>query len=143
MAEVKKMTQTAIVRELAETTGVNNKVSKHYLESLAELAVRETKKNGVFIVPGIGRLVRAERKARVGRNPATGEAIKIPAKKVVKFRLAKSVKDCHRSAKSKEVVIGSVSLLVKTPQPSGAGFSFTSEKRPKPANQACPTAKEG
>ena len=93
MAEVKKMTQTAIVKELAETTGVNNKVSKQYLESLAELAVRETKKNGVFIVPGIGRLVRAERKARVGRNPATGEAIKIPAKKVVKFRLAKSVKD--------------------------------------------------
>jgi len=93
MAEVKKMTQTAIVRELAEITGVNNKVSKHYLETLAELAVRETKKNGVFIVPGIGRLVRAERKARVGRNPATGEAIKIPAKKVVKFRLAKSVKD--------------------------------------------------
>jgi DNA-binding protein HU-beta len=90
---VKKMTQTAIVRELAETTGVNNKVSKQYLESLADLAVRETKKNGVFIVPGIGRLVRAERKARVGRNPATGEAIKIPAKKVVKFRLAKSVKD--------------------------------------------------
>jgi len=93
MAEVKKMTQTAIVRELAETTGVNNKVSKQYLESLADLAIRETKKNGVFIVPGIGRLVRAERKARVGRNPATGEAIKIPAKKVVKFRLAKSVKD--------------------------------------------------
>jgi DNA-binding protein HU-beta len=93
MAEVKKMTQTAIVRELAEATGVNNKVSKQYLDSLAELAVRETKKNGVFIVPGIGRLVRADRKARVGRNPATGEAIKIPAKKVVKFRLAKSVKD--------------------------------------------------
>jgi DNA-binding protein HU-beta len=93
MAEVKKMTQTAIVRELAEITGVNNKVSKQYLESLADLAVRETKKNGVFIVPGIGRLVRADRKARVGRNPATGEAIKIPAKKVVKFRLAKSVKD--------------------------------------------------
>jgi DNA-binding protein HU-beta len=93
MAEVKKMTQTAIVRELAETTGVNNKVSKHYLETLTELAIRETKKNGVFILPGIGRLVRAERKARVGRNPATGEAIKIPAKKVVKFRIAKSVKD--------------------------------------------------
>ena len=49
MAEIKKMTQTAIVKELAETTGVNNKVSKHYLESLADLAVRETKKNGVFI----------------------------------------------------------------------------------------------
>lgn len=93
MAEVKRMTQTAIMRELAETSGVNNKVAKTFMEALAELAVRETKKNGVFILPGIGRLVRAERKARTGRNPATGEAIKIPAKKVVKFRLAKSVKD--------------------------------------------------
>ncbi|MDQ2774528.1 MAG: HU family DNA-binding protein [Acidobacteriota bacterium] len=93
MAEVKRMTQTAIIRELAETAGVNNKVSKQFMESLAQLAVRETKKNGVFVLPGIGRLVRAERKARTGRNPATGEAIKIPAKKVVKFRLAKSVKD--------------------------------------------------
>lgn len=93
MAEVKKMTQTAIVRELAETTGINNRVAKQFIESLAQLAVRETKKNGVFILPGIGRLVRAERKARTGRNPATGETIKIPAKKVVKFRLAKSVKD--------------------------------------------------
>ena len=87
------MTQTSIIRELAETTGISNKVSKQFIESLATLAVRETKKNGVFILPGIGRLVRADRKARTGRNPATGEAIKIPAKKVVKFRLAKSVKD--------------------------------------------------
>jgi DNA-binding protein HU-beta len=93
MAELKKMTQTAIVRELAETTGISNKVAKQYIEALATMAVRETKKNGVFILPGIGRLVRADRKARTGRNPATGEAIKIPAKKVVKFRLAKSVKD--------------------------------------------------
>ena len=93
MAENKRMTQTAIVRELAETTGVNGRVAKQFMESLAELAVRETKKNSVFILPGIGRLVRADRKARVGRNPATGEAIKIPAKKVVKFRIAKSVKD--------------------------------------------------
>lgn len=93
MAEIKRMTQTAIVRELAETTGVNNRVAKQFMESLADLAVRETKKSGVFILPGIGRLVRADRKARTGRNPATGEAIKIPAKKVVKFRVAKSVKD--------------------------------------------------
>jgi DNA-binding protein HU-beta len=91
--DAKKMTQTAIIKELAETTGISNKVAKHFLESYAQLAVRETKKNGVFVMPGVGRLVRAERKARVGRNPATGEAIKIPAKKVVKFRLSKSVKD--------------------------------------------------
>ena len=101
MAEVKKMTQTAIIRELAETTGVNSKVAKHFVESLAQMAVRETKKNGMFVMPGIGRLVRAERKARVGRNPATGEAIKIPAKKVVKFRIAKSVKDAIVPPKKK------------------------------------------
>ena len=93
MAEVKRMTQTAIVKELAETTSVNNKVAKQFMESLADLAIRETKKNGVFILPGIGRLVRADRKARIGRNPATGESIKIPARKVVKFRLAKSIAD--------------------------------------------------
>ena len=95
MAEVKRMTQTAIVRELAETTGINNRVAKQFMEALSELAIRETKKNGVFVLPGIGRLVRADRKARIGRNPATGEAIKIPAKKVVKFRLAKAVKDAN------------------------------------------------
>jgi DNA-binding protein HU-beta len=99
MAETKRMTQTAIVRELAETTGVNNRVAKHFMETLAQLAVRETKKNGMFVMPGIGRLVRAERKARIGRNPATGEAIKIPAKRVVKFRVAKSVKDAIVPAK--------------------------------------------
>jgi DNA-binding protein HU-beta len=92
MAET-KMTQTAIVRELAETAEISNKVAKAVVEHFAAMAVRETKKNGVFVLPGIGRLVRSERKARMGRNPATGEAIKIPAKKVVKFRIAKSVKD--------------------------------------------------
>jgi DNA-binding protein HU-beta len=101
MAEGKRMTQTAIVRELAETTGLNNRVSKQFVEALAELAVRETKKNGVFVVPNLGRLVRVDRKARIGRNPATGEAIKIPAKKVVKFRIAKSVKDAIVPPKKK------------------------------------------
>ena len=93
MAEVTRMTQTQIVKELAESTGVGNKVAKQFIEKFAELAVRETKKKGVFVLPGIGRLVRVERKARTGRNPATGESIKIPAKKVVKFRIAKAVKD--------------------------------------------------
>ena len=93
MAEVKRMTQTAIVKELAEKSGVNNKVSKAYLDALAALAVQETKKNGVFVIPGLGRLVKAERKARLGRNPQTGETIKIKAKTVVKFRVAKAAKD--------------------------------------------------
>ncbi len=88
-----KMTQTQMVRELAEATQVNNKVAKQFITTLGEMAVRETKKNGMFVIPGIGRLVRVDRKARTGRNPATGEAIKIPAKKVVKFRVAKAVKD--------------------------------------------------
>ena len=57
------------------------------------MAVKQTKKSGVFVLPGIGRLVRSDRKARIGRNPATGEQIKIPAKKVVKFRVAKAAKD--------------------------------------------------
>ncbi len=93
MAEVKRMTQSQLVKEIAGACEVNNKVAKQFLDAYANIAVRETKKNGVFVVPGIGRLVRVERKARTGRNPATGEAIKIPAKKVVKFRVAKAVKD--------------------------------------------------
>jgi DNA-binding protein HU-beta len=88
-----KMTQTALVKELAGAAEVANKVAKAIVENLATIAVRETKKNGVFVIPGIGRLVRQDRKARMGRNPATGAAIKIPAKKVVKFRVAKACKD--------------------------------------------------
>ncbi len=101
MAAATKMTQTQVIKELAGACGVNNKVAKQFILSLGELAVKETKKNGVFIIPGIGRLVRQERKARTGRNPATGEAIKIPAKKVVKFRIAKAVKDAIVPPKKK------------------------------------------
>jgi DNA-binding protein HU-beta len=88
-----KMTQSQIMKELAGATGTSTKVAKQFVTSYADLAVKETKKNGMFVLPGIGRLVRVDRKARMGRNPATGEAIKIPAKKVVKFRVAKAVKD--------------------------------------------------
>ena len=92
MAE-KRMTQTQLVRKLAENCAVSNKVARQLLDTVAEEAIKEVKKNGVFVVPGLGRLVRVDRKARMGRNPATGEAIKIPAKKVVKFRVAKAAKD--------------------------------------------------
>jgi DNA-binding protein HU-beta len=101
MAEVKKLTQTQIIKELAESSAISNKDAKKFLETYAAMAVRETKKNGVFVLPGLGRLVRADRKARIGRNPATGEAIKIPAKKVVKFRIAKAVKDAIVPPKKK------------------------------------------
>ena len=88
-----RMTQTQLVRHLADKCGTNNKVARSFLDELAKTALGETKKNGVFVLPGIGRLVKANRKARIGRNPATGEAIKIPAKTVVKFRVAKAAKD--------------------------------------------------
>jgi DNA-binding protein HU-beta len=88
-----KMTQSQLIKELATMVEVPNKVAKAFTVAYAEMAIKETKKNGVSVLPGIGRLVRVDRKARIGRNPATGEAIKIPAKKVVKFRVAKAVKD--------------------------------------------------
>ncbi len=88
-----KLTQSALVKELATATGVSTKVAKHLTTVFVDIILKEVKKNGVSIVPGIGKLVRVERKAREGRNPATGAKIKIPAKKVVKFRIAKAVKD--------------------------------------------------
>jgi DNA-binding protein HU-beta len=87
------LTKTQLVRYLAEKNELSNKQVAAFLDSLAEVAVKETKKNGVFVVPGLGRLVKSARKARMGRNPQTGEAIKIAAKTVVKFRVAKAVKD--------------------------------------------------
>ena len=87
------MTKTQLVRHMAEKVGVTNKAAAQFLETLAETAVKETKKNGVFVIPGLGRLVKSARKARTGRNPQTGEPIKIPAKTVVKFRVAKAAKD--------------------------------------------------
>ena len=100
MAE-KRMTQTQLVRRVAETCEVSNKVARLFLDTLGAEAIKEVKKSGVFVVPGLGRLVRVDRKARMGRNPATGEAIKIPAKKVVKFRVAKAAKDAIVPPKKK------------------------------------------
>jgi DNA-binding protein HU-beta len=96
-----RLTQTQLVRNLAESCEVNNKVARQFLDCLSSMAIAEVKKNGVFVLPGIGRLVRQDRKARVGRNPATGETIKIPAKKVVKFRVAKAAKDAIVPPKKK------------------------------------------
>jgi DNA-binding protein HU-beta len=87
------MTKTQLVRHMAEKLETNNKAAAAFLEHLAEVAIKETKKNGVFVIPGLGRLVKSNRKARMGRNPQTGEPIKIAAKTVVKFRVAKQAKD--------------------------------------------------
>jgi DNA-binding protein HU-beta len=93
------MTKTQLVRHMAEKLELTNKQVAAFLDLLAETAVKETKKNGVFVIPGLGRLVKAERKARMGRNPQTGESIKIKAKTVVKFRVAKAAKDAIAPAK--------------------------------------------
>jgi len=87
------MTQTQMIAALADKCELPKKTAKTMMDALGQTAVAEVKKNGVFVLPGIGRMVRVDRKARMGRNPATGEAIKIAAKKVVKFRVAKSAKD--------------------------------------------------
>ncbi len=89
----KRMTQTDIVNHLAEKSGVKKTDAKEFFTALAALATSEVKKNGEFTLPGFGKLVKATRKARDGRNPATGETIKIPAKTTVKFRLGKAMKD--------------------------------------------------
>ena len=93
------MTKTQLVRYLAEKMEIPNKQAAGFLDLLADTAVKETKKSGIFVIPGLGRLVKAHRKARIGRNPQTGEEIKIKAKTVVKFRVAKSAKDAIAPAK--------------------------------------------
>jgi len=90
------MTKTETVTALAEKTGLSKSQVSGVLDELASLAYREAK--GGFVVPGIGKLVLVQRSARVGRNPATGATIQIPAKTVVKFRVAKVCKDAVISA---------------------------------------------
>ena len=90
------MTKTQIIAKLAEAVGVSKAQADKFLDELATLAYAEAK-NG-FPVPGIGKLVLVNRKARMGRNPATGATIEIPAKTVVKFRVAKVCKDSVLSA---------------------------------------------
>ena len=87
----KTMTKSAIIGHLAQKSGLSKRQVVDLMDHLATLATKEAK--NVFVVPGFGRLVLANRKARMGRNPQTGEPLKIPAKRVVKFRLAKGLKD--------------------------------------------------
>jgi len=87
----KSMTKGQILAGVAEATGITKKQAGEALDALLKMAYKGAK-NG-FTLPGLGKLVLVNRKARMGRNPATGVAIKIPAKKVVKFRVAKACKD--------------------------------------------------
>jgi len=88
-----KMTKSALLQVLAEKTGMSKKDVASFLEKIVELAYKEVKTNGEFVMPGMGKMVKVDRKARDGRNPATGETIRIPAKTVVKFRVAKAAKE--------------------------------------------------
>jgi DNA-binding protein HU-beta len=96
----KALTQSQIVDALAKVTGLTKVQVRGFFGSQAELAYKNAK-NG-FTVPGLGKLVLVNRKARIGRNPATGEQIKIPAKKVVKFRVAKAAKEAIAGAAPKK-----------------------------------------
>jgi DNA-binding protein HU-beta len=88
----KMMTKSAVISHLADKSTLTKKQVVGLLDEFQALAVKEAKKNG-FVVPGFGKLVLSNRKARMGRNPQTGEPIKIAAKRVVKFRVAKAMKD--------------------------------------------------
>jgi DNA-binding protein HU-beta len=88
-----KLTKSQILEAMANQTGMSKKDVGNFMDKFTDLALTEVKKNGEFVVPGIGKLVKVQRSARVGRNPATGESINIPAKTVVKFRVAKAAKE--------------------------------------------------
>lgn len=89
----KGMTKSQVLNALAEKLGKSRKEAAEILEAVVELAYREAKSAGEFTIPGLGKLQKKHRAARMGRNPATGEQISIPAKTVVKFRVAKAAKD--------------------------------------------------
>jgi DNA-binding protein HU-beta len=97
----KVMTKSQVVAHLADKAGIQKKSAATVLEEMVNLATKECKSGGQFVVPGLGKAVKANRKARMGRNPQTGESIKIPAKTVVKFRLAKAFKDAVVPPKKK------------------------------------------
>ncbi len=89
----RRMTKSQIVSHFAKKFELTKKTASEIIEEVATLAVAETKKNGSLTLPGIGKMVLVKRKARMGRNPATGKAIKIPAKTVVKMRISKAAKE--------------------------------------------------
>ncbi len=93
----KALTKSQIAAAIADRHGITKKTAVEVLESIAGLAYKHAK--DTFTLPGLGKLVLVNRKARMGRNPATGEAIKIKAKRVVKFRVAKAAKDAILGAK--------------------------------------------
>jgi DNA-binding protein HU-beta len=97
----KRLTQAEVINHLAQKFEMKRADVKEFLTELATLAGKEVKKNAEFGLPGFGKLVLAKRKAREGRNPATGETIKIPARTTLKFRIGKAMKDSVGTVKKK------------------------------------------
>ena len=93
------MTKAELQTALAAATQTDKKTAGVFLDTLSALAYKETKKNGEFVLPGFGKLVKQKRKARTGFNPKTQQKMRIPAKTVVKFRVAKVAKDGVLAAK--------------------------------------------
>ena len=89
----KRMSQSEVINHFAEKFDLKRAQVKELFEELSNLASTEVKDNGEFVLPGFGKMVLSERKAREGRNPQTGETIQIPAKTALKFRLSKGIKD--------------------------------------------------
>ena len=87
------MSKSELLNALAEKTGMTRKDVGNFLDAMVELAYKQVKSAGEFPIHGLGKLVKVHRKARQGRNPATGASIQIPAKTVVKFRVAKAAKE--------------------------------------------------
>jgi DNA-binding protein HU-beta len=92
-----KLTKSQVLGQLADKTGVSKKAAGLFIDELVKLAYKEAKNS--FTIPGLGKIVLVNRKARIGRNPATGAQIQIPAKRVVKFQVAKAAKDAILGAK--------------------------------------------
>jgi DNA-binding protein HU-beta len=93
----KSLSKSQVIAAIAESVGLSKKQAGEVMETIVDLAYKNAKNS--FTLPGLGKLVLVNRKARIGRNPATGEQIQIPAKRVVKFRVAKAAKDAILGAK--------------------------------------------
>src|SRR5258708_39565244 len=96
----KRMTQSEVFNHFAERTGMKRAQVKQFFDDLASLATSEVKPGGEFVLPGFGKLVRSERKAREGRNPAPGAAIQVPAKRTLKCRVGQAIKASVLPSKS-------------------------------------------
>src|SRR5262249_28830451 len=121
----KQMTKSQLAAHIAEKFSLSKKAANDVIDELASVAVAQTKKAGAFTLPGIGKLVKANRKARMGRNPPTGEAIKATAKAGVKFRVAKAAEDNIVPQKVKKYPLARTASSRKAARLRGCGIDFS------------------